>query len=172
MWPPLFKQPGRGRGQPFVSPSSLGLSTFITPPIRPEPGYRDPGPVVPPPQPAGIGAPVNTASPIASGTGDAGQTLSVTTGTWTGMVGGTFTYQWQSNSVNIGGATASTFLLTSTQNGSTVRCVVTASNAAGNASANSNGIAISGGASENDWLWADAATLMSWANGTDNVLLA
>lgn len=82
-------------------------------------------------------APVNTVAPVVSGTAQQGQTLSTTDGTWTGT-SPTFTYQWQRAGVNIGSATASTYVLVSADYGSAIRCVVTATNAAGSASANSN----------------------------------
>ena len=85
--------------------------------------------------------PVNTVAPVVSGTATVGQTLSTTNGTWTGAPAPTFTYQWQRNTTNIGGATSSTYVLVSADAGNTVRCVVTATNAVGIASANSNSTA-------------------------------
>lgn len=84
-----------------------------------------------------IEAPVNTVAPAISGTPYNGQYLSCSTGTWTDMDAGTYAYQWKADGVNIGGATASTFLLTGTQVGAVVTCAVTATNAAGNATATS-----------------------------------
>jgi hypothetical protein len=83
-------------------------------------------------------APVNTVAPVVSGTAASGQTLSTTNGTWTGAPTPTFAYQWQRNSVNISGATSATYLVVDADIGSTLRCVVTATNALGSASANSN----------------------------------
>ncbi|MBV9214511.1 MAG: hypothetical protein JOZ25_12800 [Actinobacteria bacterium] len=85
--------------------------------------------------------PVNTVVPAVSGTAQDGQTLTTTNGTWTGTPTITYTYQWQrcdqngANCANISGATASTYALTPSDVGSTVRSQVTATNAAGNASA-------------------------------------
>jgi alpha-tubulin suppressor-like RCC1 family protein len=81
--------------------------------------------------------PVNTVAPTVSGTAEVGQTLSSTTGTWTGNPTPTFAYQWQRATTNIGGATSSTYVLVTADVGSTIRCVVTATNQAGVASANS-----------------------------------
>ena len=85
---------------------------------------------VPPP------VPVNTALPLVSGTATAGQTLTASTGTWSN--GPTsYAYQWRRcNSsgaacVNIGSATASTYLLQAADIGATLRVQVTASNAGG-----------------------------------------
>jgi hypothetical protein len=86
-------------------------------------------------------APVNTVAPVVSGTATFGQTLSTTDGTWTGVPTPSFTYQWQRTGSNIGGATSSTYVLVAADVGNTIRCVVTATNAAGLASANSNSTA-------------------------------
>ncbi len=76
-----------------------------------------------------------------SGTATVGQTLSCTTGTWTGDATIVFTYQWQRAGVNIGSATSSTYLLVDADYGSAIRCRVTGTNGAGNATANSNATA-------------------------------
>jgi hypothetical protein len=90
---------------------------------------------------AGASAPVNTVAPVVSGTATNGQTLSSTTGTWVGSPAPSYTYQWQRAGSNIGGATSSTYLLTNSDVGSTIRCVVTATNAVAAVSANSNSTA-------------------------------
>ena len=82
-------------------------------------------------------APVNTVAPSVSGTATRGQTLSSTTGTWTGVPTPTFGYQWQRSGSNIG-ATSSTYTLVTADVGNTIRCVVTATNAVSAVSANSN----------------------------------
>lgn len=86
-------------------------------------------------------APVNTVAPVVSGTAQVGQTLTVTPGTWTGLPTPVFTYQWQANGVNIGGATGTTYVPIVGQIGQPIRCVVTATNASGAVSANSNATA-------------------------------
>jgi hypothetical protein len=85
--------------------------------------------------------PVNTVAPAVTGTATFGSTLSCTTGTWTGAPTPTFTYQWQRVTTPISGATASTYVLVAADVGSTIRCVVTATNPIGTASANSNSTA-------------------------------
>lgn len=85
--------------------------------------------------------PVNTVAPVVSGTATVGQTLSTTNGTWTGEPAPTFTYQWQRNNVNISSATNSTYLLVEADYNNPIRCVVTATNARGSVSANSNATA-------------------------------
>lgn len=82
-------------------------------------------------------APVNTAAPTISGTTTQGETLTATTGTWTGTPSPAFAYQWQRGTTNISGATLATYTLQAGDVGSTVRCVVTATNVQGSASANS-----------------------------------
>jgi hypothetical protein len=86
-------------------------------------------------------APVNTVAPVVSGTATVGQTLSSTTGTWTGVPTPTFTYQWQRVTTNISGATSSTYVLVAADAGSTIRCVVTGTNAVSAVAANSNSTA-------------------------------
>ena len=84
-------------------------------------------------------APVNTVAPAVTGTTTLGQTLSSTTGTWTGVPTPTFTYQWfRSPSTSISGATSSTYTLVSADVGNTIYCQVTATNVAAAVSANSN----------------------------------
>jgi hypothetical protein len=81
--------------------------------------------------------PVNTAAPSVSGTAAIGSTLTASPGTWTGDPTPTFSYQWQRGTSNISGATGSTYTATLSDAGNTLRCVVTATNIAGSASANS-----------------------------------
>jgi hypothetical protein len=92
-------------------------------------------------QAAGGGAfvvPVNTVAPVISGTMQIGQTLTGTTGTWTGTPAPAFTYQWKRAGVSIGGATASTYVQIAADEGPAITLVVLATNAAGSASATSN----------------------------------
>lgn len=77
--------------------------------------------------PSGI-APVNTVAPVASGTVRIGQTLTSTPGTWTGTPTPTYAYQWRRDGVDIGGATASTYVVVAADMACEIDCVVTASN--------------------------------------------
>ena len=85
--------------------------------------------------------PANAVAPVASGAPKEGETLSAGDGSWTGTPGFTYTYQWQrcdaagANCADIPGATAGTYRLGATDAGGSVRVVVTATNAAGHASA-------------------------------------
>ncbi|HYM56280.1 MAG TPA: hypothetical protein VES97_13030, partial [Solirubrobacteraceae bacterium] len=106
--------------------------------------------------------PVNTSPPTITGTAQDGQTLAASTGSWEGGSAITYSYQWQRCSeggivaaaafrgfaaplagsssrscVNIPGATGSTYTLQDADVEDTVRVVVTAKDADGQASANS-----------------------------------
>ncbi len=88
-------------------------------------------------------APVNTALPAISGTARDGQTLTTTTGTWTGTPVIAFTYQWRrcdaagGSCADIAAATAATYTQVAGDVGSTIRVVVTGTNAGGSAGATS-----------------------------------
>ena len=85
-------------------------------------------------------APVNTIAPVITGTAQEGQTLSCSTGTWTGTAPITYTYQWYRGASAIGSATNSTYTLVAADVGQNIKCTVTATNIAGSASADSNTI--------------------------------
>jgi hypothetical protein len=93
--------------------------------------------------------PVNTALPVISGTATQGQTLSTTNGTWTKSPTG-YTYQWRrcdsagNNCADVSGATSSTYALVYADAGSTLRVVVTATNAYGSTPATSTQYPASG----------------------------
>ena len=104
----------------------------------------------PPTTPGGSGSalptilpPVATAGPQVSGTPTEGQTLSSTTGLWTGSPT-SYTFQWQDCDglgvlcQNIAGATSSTYALAGTDVNSYVRAIVTAGNSAGSVPSYSN----------------------------------
>jgi hypothetical protein len=84
--------------------------------------------------------PVNTVAPAITGTAQEGQTVTCSTGTWTGTPTITYAYQWKRNGSNIGSATSSTYLLVSADVAQSITCQVTATNGAGSASATSNTI--------------------------------
>lgn len=85
-------------------------------------------------------APVNTVAPAITGTAQEGQTVTCSTGTWTGTPTITYAYQWKRNGSNIGSATNSTYTLVTADVSQSITCQVTATNAIGSASANSNTI--------------------------------
>jgi hypothetical protein len=87
-------------------------------------------------------APTNTTPPSVSGTAKAGQTLTVSNGTWSGSPTD-YSYQWQrcsssTSCTSITGATDKTYVARSADVGHTLRAIVTATNADGLSTANSN----------------------------------
>ena len=83
-----------------------------------------------------IGVPRGTAAPTITGTATTGSTLTASTGTWTGAGTITYAYQWQRCTAamvctDIGGATGTTYLVTSSDSRNTLRVVVTATNTYG-----------------------------------------
>jgi hypothetical protein len=87
--------------------------------------------------PAVPGAPVNTVAPVASGSGEVGDRLNCTTGTWTHYP---YSYQYLWNGA--GTAHGSTYVPVSADSGNSVYCTVTAINNNASTSAVSNPIAI------------------------------
>jgi hypothetical protein len=86
-----------------------------------------------------MAAPVNTVAPAITGTVEVGETLTCSTGTWTGGVK-SYAYQWHrvnDSDEEISGATASTYVITSTDCDHTLYCTVTATNNTGSTAANS-----------------------------------
>jgi glucose/arabinose dehydrogenase len=94
------------------------------------------------------GAPQNTSPPTVTGAAQAGQTLTEDDGTWSGTAPIAFSRQWLRCSgtgagcAPISGAAGTSYTLTSTEVGSTIRVSVTATNSVGNASAQSGLTAI------------------------------
>ena len=87
--------------------------------------------------PPGVTVAVNTAYPAITGTGRVGQTITASTGTWSGT-GISYSYNWLrcttqavDSCVDVAGATASTYTLTSSDRARYIRIRVTATNAAG-----------------------------------------
>jgi alpha-tubulin suppressor-like RCC1 family protein len=113
----------------FSSPVQVGsLTTWAVP----DAGQSSTGCI----QGVATAAPVNLTLPVVSGVAQEGEILSSTTGTWD-QFPSSFAYQWQRGTSNIGGATSSTYLIAAADVGSTLRCVVTATNSIGATAANS-----------------------------------
>lgn len=83
-----------------------------------------------------LNPPANTVPPsiTPAATPNVGDTLSLTSGTWTGY-GYTTTYQWKRGGTAIAGATASTYKLVLADVGQTITCSVTRTNIRGAATA-------------------------------------
>jgi len=86
--------------------------------------------------------PVNTVLPDTTGDAKVGSVLTTTQGTWTGTAPITYAYQWYSGINVITGATANTYTVQVSDLGNAVLCQVTATNAAGGASATGPGVRI------------------------------
>ncbi len=87
---------------------------------------------------AGAPAVVSGQAPQISGVTTVGDTLTASTGTWTGGPAPTYRYQWLANGSAISGATNSSYTLTSAEAGKTITVAVTATNTYGSATADSN----------------------------------
>jgi hypothetical protein len=80
-------------------------------------------------------APTNSVLPAISGIAQVGQTLTAWEGVWSQAA--TFTYQWEADGTPISGATSKSYVPVVGQIGEVITVVVTATNTAGNASAES-----------------------------------
>jgi Carboxypeptidase regulatory-like domain len=86
--------------------------------------------------------PANTKVPEVTGTPVVGETLSCSTGSWSGTPVPTLSYKWLRDGVAIAGATISTYKLQAADEGHNVACEVTATNTAGEKSATSNSVSV------------------------------
>lgn len=84
----------------------------------------------------GVTIPANTSVPTITGSPVVGGTLTASPGAWDGPPD-SFAYEWRADGTAIAGATGGSFVLTSAQLGDTITVHVTATNTAGNASADS-----------------------------------
>lgn len=90
----------------------------------------------------GMTAPENTVAPIVSGTAKVGQALTCSEGTWTASPT-SYAYKWLRDGVAIGGAESSVYTVTAADEGHSISCEVTATNAlGGKGAARSNSVAI------------------------------
>jgi subtilisin family serine protease len=122
--------------------NGLGSTTAYSAVSLPVGGTAPPPPPPPPPAP-----PANTAPPVVTGTAQSGQSLSASTGSWSGSPT-IYAFQWQRCDAagaacsSVSGATAASYTLTDTDVGSTMQVVVTATNSGGSASASSAATAV------------------------------
>jgi hypothetical protein len=94
-------------------------------------------------------APANTVAPSIVGTSHLGNTVTADVGLWTNSPTG-YTYQWKRDGVNIGGATASSYVIVLADIGHNLTVTVTATNASGSASATSAAVVPTSVAPVND----------------------
>ncbi len=118
---------------PVVEPTPPVVKP-IPPVVKPTPPVVEPAPPTP--------APTNMALPAISGTPMEGKVLNASNGSWSGSPT-SFKHQWQDcnksggSCTNIGGATAASYTLGSTDTGHMMRVTVTASNEGGSDAASS-----------------------------------
>ena len=84
--------------------------------------------------------PTNTVAPVISGTAERGETLTSTTGTWSGTGTITYAYQWKRSGANISGATSSTYVLVAADDNAFITCNITATDDTGSRSKLSNSL--------------------------------
>tara|TARA_R110002050_G_scaffold267604_1_gene409323 strand:- start:2985 stop:4643 length:1659 start_codon:yes stop_codon:yes gene_type:complete len=84
--------------------------------------------------------PVNEVAPVISGTAERGETLSSTTGTWTGTGTISYAYQWRRNGAAISGATSATYILVADDDNKFITCLVTATDDEGSNNKASNSL--------------------------------
>jgi hypothetical protein len=122
--------------------STLRFAIKGTNDVGAETGVSDPTAVVAE-APVGPLPPVNLALPAIAGTPTEGQTLSASEGTWGGSFPVAYAHAWQrcdatgAGCVGAAGATGASYVLTSADVGSTLRAVVTATDAGGSTSTTS-----------------------------------
>jgi hypothetical protein len=94
----------------------------------------------PPPSPT---APASTSAPTVSGTAQQSQTLTASSGSWTGSTPITYGYQWRrcntsgGSCTDVSGATGPSYALAAADVGATIRVRVSATNSAGSVTADS-----------------------------------
>ena len=121
---------------PIGSVSVFSTNSSTTPP--PPGGSPPPAGTSPP---AGTGPPSNTARPRLTGVTKPGKALACSRGSWSNNPT-MYAYRWYRNGTLLAGFTAPTYTLGTLDEGTALKCVVKASNAAGQASATSNAVTI------------------------------
>ncbi len=85
-----------------------------------------------------VATPANITPPVVSGTAQVGDSLSCSTGSWTGKPTPILTYQWLRDGSPISGATVDSYQVQAVDQGHGLACQVTASNVAGQTNETSN----------------------------------
>ncbi|GAA4708715.1 hypothetical protein [Nocardioides conyzicola] len=96
------------------------------------------------------GGPTSSTAPSISGSATVGATVTCNPGAWYGAGGpaaGTirYAYGWQRGGTTIAGATSSTYVVTATDAGTSLTCVVTATNSFGSTTRSSAAVVVVGG---------------------------
>jgi len=117
-------------------------------------------------------APVNTTLPAITGTETQGQTLTVSNGTWSNSPT-SYSRQWFRAQVAISGATSATYVLQAADVGAIIHAKVTATNASGSTTAQSNSTgAISAPASATPLADARAAAIITRGGSQSSTTIA
>jgi hypothetical protein len=138
----------------------------------------NPAPAPPPPLSPTLMPPTSSTPPAISGTPTVGQTLSASTGSWSGSTPMSYAYSWsRCNSTGgscspISGATSAGYLLGSGDAGSTIRVSVTATNGAGSATATSAATGVVGVAAPATGLGTALPPRMPESSGTSSIYVA
>ena len=134
---------GFGANKGFGSGATINSLVYTKYGLERDPRFTSSAtPVIPPSMPV---APSVITPPVVTGLNEIGSTLTVSNGTWVGDEPISYNYQWLRNGVDISGETNITYTLVAADQGNLVSCVVTATNAVGSASAQSNAIDVSAG---------------------------
>jgi hypothetical protein len=96
--------------------------------------------IIPPPI---LSIPFNLVNPTLSGIGEQDQLLSVSSGEWAGTTPISLSYKWLRDGVDIVGETTTSYTITSSDLGTSITCVETATNTVGSTSAVTNAIIVS-----------------------------
>lgn len=132
---------GFGADKGFGSGATINSLVYTKYGLERDPRFTSAAtPVIPPTLPV---APNNTTPPVVTGLNEVGNTLTVSNGTWVGDEPISYSYQWLRNGAEIVGETNNTYVLVEADQGNLVSCIVTATNAVGSASVQSNAIDVS-----------------------------
>lgn len=138
----LFPEFTTGASSPPIVLTNIFKIGEVPPPLPTTPGVApiviSTAPAIPqlPWNPGPSGLPVNTALPAVTGSTVVAHVLTTTTGTWSGSPT-SYAYEWLRNGSPITGAHASTYTTVVADEGAHIAAVVTATNANGEASAES-----------------------------------
>lgn len=137
----LFPEFTTGAPSPPIVFANIFKIGTVPPPLPTTPGVApiviSTAPAIPqlPWSPPNNAVPINTVRPAITGTTTVGQTLTASTGTWTNAT--SYAYEWLQNGSPIAGAHSATLALAASEAHAMISCIVTATGAGGEASAES-----------------------------------